>query len=87
MSDYRFHISFYTFLFHFRKEENKIDRISLVTANTSKKKSAIEKYACLESINTLQWPLQNLQIGEYDIGLIVAFGHLIKNDLLIKFPL
>ncbi|XP_013164591.1 PREDICTED: methionyl-tRNA formyltransferase, mitochondrial [Papilio xuthus] len=71
----------------FRKEESKIDRLSLVTANTSLNKSAIEKYAHTENINTLQWPLQRLHIGEYDIGLIVAFGHLIKDDLLKKFPL
>ncbi|XP_014366788.2 methionyl-tRNA formyltransferase, mitochondrial, partial [Papilio machaon] len=61
--------------------------MSFVTANTSINKSAIEKYAHTESINTLQWPLQHLHVGEYDIGLIVAFGHLIKDDLLKKFPL
>ncbi|XP_068631238.1 methionyl-tRNA formyltransferase, mitochondrial isoform X1 [Battus philenor] len=71
----------------FRKQESIINRLDLVTANTSKNKSIIEKYACLENINTLRWPLQSLNPGEYDIGLIVAFGHLIREDILKKFPL
>ncbi|CAG4993334.1 unnamed protein product [Parnassius apollo] len=71
----------------FRIKEKLIGRLDLVTANTSKNKYAIEKYANSESLNTLAWPLQNLVSGEYDIGLIVAFGHLIKNNILEKFPL
>lgn len=63
-----------------------IDRLDLVTTNT-KHKTDIIKYAEEENINTVPWPLDNLKPAEYDLGLIVAFGHLIKEDLLNKFPL
>ncbi|KOB66308.1 Methionyl-tRNA formyltransferase [Operophtera brumata] len=71
----------------FRKTGNVIDRLDLVITNNAKNKSEIEKYAQAENITTKLWPLQGLQAAEYDMGLIVAFGHLIKDDLLDKFPL
>lgn len=71
----------------FRKKEKIIDRLDLVITETSKIKSEIEKYAQKEEIKTILWPLQNIQTSEYDLGLIVAFGHLIKKDILRKFPL
>ncbi|CAG4919360.1 unnamed protein product [Colias eurytheme] len=69
------------------KSEKVISRLHLVTANSSKNKSTIEKFAQSEEIPILQWPNVNIQNAEYDIGLIVAFGHLIKKDVLDKFPL
>ncbi|XP_045766100.1 methionyl-tRNA formyltransferase, mitochondrial [Maniola jurtina] len=71
----------------FRKNENIVKRLDLVTANSSKNRTLIEKYAHAENIRILQWPRLNINDGEYDIGLIVAFGHLIKEDVLKKFPL
>lgn len=59
----------------------------MVSANNSRQKTIIEKYAESQDIKTIQWPLQNLVNAGYDIGLIVAFGHLIKDDVLNKFPL
>ncbi|XP_048479186.1 methionyl-tRNA formyltransferase, mitochondrial [Plutella xylostella] len=70
-----------------RKSEKIINQLNIVTANSSKHKTIIEKYAESESIKTLSWPLQGIENAKYDIGLIVAFGHLIKKDLLEKFPL
>ncbi|CAH0605387.1 unnamed protein product [Chrysodeixis includens] len=71
----------------YRKKENHvISRLDLVTTN-SKNKSEILKYAEAENIQTITWPLDNLNTAEYDLGLIVAFGHLIKEDLLKKFPM
>ncbi|XP_047022561.1 methionyl-tRNA formyltransferase, mitochondrial [Helicoverpa zea] len=69
-----------------KKENHLIDRLDLVTTS-SKHKTEIIKYAESENINTIPWPLHSLRAGEYDLGLIVAFGHLIKEDLLNKFPL
>lgn len=71
----------------YRKQTKQINRLDLVTANSSKNKTLIEKYAQNENIEILTW--QNLKLTErnYDIGLIVAFGHLIKKDVLDKFPL
>lgn len=63
-----------------------ISRLDLVTTN-SKNKSEILKYAEAENIQTIKWPLDHLNTAEYDLGLIVAFGHLIKADLLNKFPM
>ncbi|XP_049869968.1 methionyl-tRNA formyltransferase, mitochondrial [Pectinophora gossypiella] len=71
----------------FRKCDKRIIRLDLVTANSSKNKTIIEKYAHTEDIKTISWPLHSLKSTEYDIGLIVAFGHLIKDDILNKFPL
>ncbi|XP_072940178.1 methionyl-tRNA formyltransferase, mitochondrial [Epargyreus clarus] len=72
----------------FRKKEKIIKRLDLVvTVNALKKGSEIEKYAQEEKIRTVPWPLVNVNKGEYDLGLIVAFGHLIKDDVLEKFPL
>ncbi|XP_023944958.2 methionyl-tRNA formyltransferase, mitochondrial [Bicyclus anynana] len=71
----------------FRKDENIIKRLDLVTANNSNKKTKIEQYAHAENIRILQWPHLDITNGEYDLGLIVAFGHLIKDDVLKKFPL
>ncbi|XP_053603283.1 methionyl-tRNA formyltransferase, mitochondrial [Plodia interpunctella] len=71
----------------FRKKENLIKNLDLVTTNTSKYNTEIENYALSEGLKTIKWPIANLQAGEYDLGLIVAFGHLIKEDLLKKFPL
>lgn len=77
----------YNIITSFRKKENHlIDRLDLVTTN-SKHKTDILKYAEAENINTIAWPLNHLRTAEYDLGLIVAFGHLIKEDLLKKFPL
>ncbi|CAK1545840.1 unnamed protein product [Leptosia nina] len=70
-----------------RKSERLIKRLDLVTANTSKSKSIIESFAESEGINILNWPGLNISHAEYDLGLIVAFGHLIKKDILDKFPL
>ncbi|KAJ8733270.1 hypothetical protein PYW08_001568 [Mythimna loreyi] len=71
----------------FRKKETQlISQLDLVTTNT-KHKTDIQKYAEAENIKTIPWPLDSLRAAEYDMGLIVAFGHLIKNDLLSKFPL
>lgn len=69
-----------------KKESNVIDRLDLVTTN-SKNRTDIIKYAQAEDIKTITWPLTDLRAAEYDLGLIVAFGHLIKEDLLNKFPL
>lgn len=75
-------------IFHLlRKAGNIIDCLDLVITDNAKNKSEIEKYAQAENITTKLWPLQCLQAKEYDLGLIVAFGHLIKDDLLDKFPL
>ncbi|XP_046963050.1 methionyl-tRNA formyltransferase, mitochondrial isoform X1 [Vanessa cardui] len=71
----------------FKKSENLIKQLDLVTANSSKNKTLIEKYAQMENIKLLQWPNLNINHNEYDIGVIVAFGHLIKDDILNKFPL
>ncbi|XP_050343932.1 methionyl-tRNA formyltransferase, mitochondrial [Nymphalis io] len=71
----------------FKKSENLIKQLDLVTANSSKSKTIIEKYAHTENIQLLQWPNLNIINNEYDIGIIVAFGHLIKDDVLNKFPL
>ncbi|CAH4035778.1 methionyl-tRNA formyltransferase, mitochondrial [Pieris brassicae] len=70
-----------------RKSETIIKRLDLVTANSSKNKSIIEKFAEKEDIRVLTWPNLNIHEAEYDIGLIVAFGHLIQKDVLDKFPL
>ncbi|XP_021203016.2 methionyl-tRNA formyltransferase, mitochondrial isoform X2 [Bombyx mori] len=70
-----------------RKIRKTTDCLDLVTNNNSTTKLEIEKYAQSENIKTVRWPLQDLQPAEYDMGLIVAFGHLIKIDLLKKFPL
>lgn len=70
-----------------RKSKKLIQRLDLVTANNARHKTEIEKYAESQNIKTIQWPLQNLMNAEYDIGLIVAFGHLIEDDVLDKFPL
>lgn len=75
------------FLFCNRKNENIIKSLDLVTANNSKNQTTIEKYAQTENIKILQWPHLNIKDGEYDIGSIVAFGHLIKEDVLKRFPL
>ncbi|XP_073943098.1 methionyl-tRNA formyltransferase, mitochondrial isoform X2 [Choristoneura fumiferana] len=50
-------------------------------------RSVTEEYAQKENLKTIPWPLQNIQPAEYDIGLIVAFGHLIKDNVLEKFPM
>ncbi|XP_039750161.1 methionyl-tRNA formyltransferase, mitochondrial [Pararge aegeria] len=71
----------------FRKNEQIIKRLDLVTANNSTNKTKIEQYAHAENIKILQWPHLNIIDGEFDIGLIVAFGHLIKEDVLKRFPL
>lgn len=73
-------------MFH-RKQTQQINRLHLVTANSRKNKTLIEKYAQNEDIEILTWPDLSLSEGKYDIGLIVAFGHLIKKDVLEKFPL
>ncbi|CAB3239320.1 unnamed protein product [Arctia plantaginis] len=69
-----------------KKEHSVIECLDLVTTE-SKHKTDIIKYAQSENIRTISWPLQDLYSAEYDLGLIVAFGHLIKEDLLNKFPL
>ncbi|CAH2105435.1 unnamed protein product [Euphydryas editha] len=71
----------------FRKSDKIIKKLDLVTANSSKNKTIIEKYAQTENIKLLQWPNLDIRTNEYDIGIIVAFGHLIKEDVLNKFPL
>lgn len=73
--------------FLFRKTDNLIERLDLVITNTTKNKSDIEQYAQKENLKTILWPLSNLEAFEYDLGLIVAFGHMIKGDVLAKFPL
>lgn len=74
-------------LFLFRKTEKIIKQLDLVTSNSSKNRTEIEKYATSESLKIITWPLQQLNALQYDIGLIVAFGHLIKDDVLNRFPL
>ncbi|KAL0882463.1 hypothetical protein ABMA27_000936 [Loxostege sticticalis] len=71
----------------FRKTEKIIKQLDLVTSNSSKNRTEIEKYATSESLKIITWPLQQLNALQYDIGLIVAFGHLIKDDVLNRFPL
>ncbi|XP_041971339.1 methionyl-tRNA formyltransferase, mitochondrial [Aricia agestis] len=71
----------------YRKKGDRINRLDFVTSNNSKNKTAIELYAQSEEIKTLSWPNLNIRKGEYDLGLIVAFGHLIKDDVLRNFPL
>ncbi|XP_028171630.1 methionyl-tRNA formyltransferase, mitochondrial [Ostrinia furnacalis] len=71
----------------FRKTEKIIKQLDLVTSNQSKNRTEIEKYAASESLKIITWPLHQLNTLQYDIGLIVAFGHLIKDDVLNKFPL
>ncbi|XP_059046129.1 methionyl-tRNA formyltransferase, mitochondrial isoform X2 [Achroia grisella] len=70
----------------FRKNSHKIKCLNIVTSNTSKNRTVIEKYAASERLQILTWPL-TIQPGEYDIGLIVAFGHLIKHSVLQHFPM
>lgn len=64
-----------------------ISSLRLVTANKSSKLSKIEKYAVSKNLKILPWPLVDVSTQQYDIGIVVSFGHLIPECVINMFPL
>ncbi|XP_063988466.1 methionyl-tRNA formyltransferase, mitochondrial [Diachasmimorpha longicaudata] len=62
-----------------------LTRLEAVTAYEGRENPVI-KYAQDHGIKVHKWPIEN-SIGDFDIGLVVSFGHLIPSKIIKLFPL
>ncbi|GBP59473.1 Methionyl-tRNA formyltransferase, mitochondrial [Eumeta japonica] len=67
------------------KSNDVVELLDLVTTKKSKNVSTLEQYAISQNIKLIPWPLHHIKNGDYDLGLIVAFGHMITKEILDKF--
>lgn len=53
---------------------------------TKKQTHAVKRYAVEHRLKIHEWPVV-VKHGDFDIGLVVAFGHLIPKQIIEAFPL
>lgn len=68
------------------KKSGLINKLAVVTS-IKIPSNPVQKYAEKENIQIHRWPLIDFENQNYDIGLVVSFGHLIPEDVINKFPL
>lgn len=47
----------------------------------------VKKYADKEKIKCFDWPIPITEVENYDIGVVVSFGHLIPEAHILALPL
>ncbi|KAL1500935.1 hypothetical protein ABEB36_006351 [Hypothenemus hampei] len=67
-----------------QSENNIIDDLEVVTCSD---KNPIWKFARQRNLVTQTWPLEHQQLNNFDLGLVVSFGHLIPEKIIQAFPL
>ncbi|KAK9504091.1 hypothetical protein O3M35_010510 [Rhynocoris fuscipes] len=61
-----------------------IESLGIVT----KKGTLVEKFGEDENLPSFVWPIKPVDIeNKYDIGMVVSFGKMITNDVIMSFPL
>lgn len=64
-----------------------LDRLEAVTAYKGYHENAVINYSKNNNIKLHKWPLENNKIINFDVGLVVSFGHLIPSWIIQSFPL
>lgn len=69
----------------FRKLDRGLSKLSVVTG-IKRPPNVVHAYSQKENIPFFGWPTGN-ESGEYDIGVVVSFSHLIPQRIIESFPL
>ncbi|XP_030751420.1 methionyl-tRNA formyltransferase, mitochondrial-like [Sitophilus oryzae] len=78
--------SLYSLKTLYREHQNNNSIISILKVVTNSNKNPIWKFAEKHDLNIQKWPPDLIQ-NEYDLGVVVSFGHLIPENIINKFPL
>jgi methionyl-tRNA formyltransferase len=57
-----------------------------VVTSLKAKKNLVRDFAVTTELPTFNWPLHALP-GDFDVGLVSSFGHLIPEHIIESFPL
>ncbi|KAK0095863.1 hypothetical protein PV326_007196 [Microctonus aethiopoides] len=69
-----------------RKDKNLWSRLEVVTPYNTSKENDVASYTNKHKIKLHPWPI-TFPISQFDIGLVVSFGHLIPTWIIQSFPL
>ncbi|XP_069690111.1 methionyl-tRNA formyltransferase, mitochondrial [Periplaneta americana] len=67
-------------------EKDKLIRRLAVVTSLKAKKNPVRDFAIANELTVFRWPYHPIP-GEYDIGLVASFGHLIPERVIESFPL
>lgn len=69
---------------YFRNTNTLISSLGVVTGNNT----LVRKFCEAEKLPIHEWPIEVSSItNQYDLGVVVSFGHLIPKDVIEAFPL
>jgi len=71
---------------HNRKESDLIENLEVCSSKKKHLVPIVEKYAEDNKLKFHSWP-PNIAPGQFDIGVVASFGHLIPSNIINKFPL
>jgi len=57
-----------------------------VVTSLKAKKNPVRDFALATELSTFNWPFSTLT-GDFDVGLVSSFGHLIPQNIIESFPL
>lgn len=79
-------MNLFVFVFVNRKTTSVITKLDVVTRGDS---NPIRKYAKMNQLDYHKWPIsaQTIKDHNYDVGVVVSFGHMISEDVINSFPL
>ncbi|KAK2721778.1 hypothetical protein QYM36_003926 [Artemia franciscana] len=63
-----------------------ISRLDVVTSAKYTLSNPVAKIVNKEELQSREWPVKDLKANEYDVGVVVSFGHLIPSRIISMFP-
>uniref|UniRef100_A0A1B0D9Q0 Methionyl-tRNA formyltransferase, mitochondrial n=1 Tax=Phlebotomus papatasi TaxID=29031 RepID=A0A1B0D9Q0_PHLPP len=69
------------------KQESFVEKLCVVT-HTKVQANPVKKYAERENLKIFSWPVNENEIRrQFNVGIVVSFGHLLSSSLIENFPL
>lgn len=70
---------------YFSRKKALLSKLEVVTT-VKGKANAVKLYADKENLKLHKWP-PSIGVEEFDVGIVVSFGHLIPKNIIDQFPL
>ncbi|XP_055677031.1 methionyl-tRNA formyltransferase, mitochondrial [Lutzomyia longipalpis] len=68
------------------KKQSFVEKLSVVT-HMKMQSNPVKKYALKENLEIFPWPIGQEIQGQFDVGIVVSFGHLLSASLIESIPL
>lgn len=69
-----------------RRHSGTVRKLAVVTSFKSSS-NPVKKFACAENLDCFDWPVSSDVCKNYDLGVVVSFGHLIPESIITSMPL